>query len=100
MHYHINIRHQSSPEEKRSTDQTGADTVTTGLISYIKNDGMNVESKDIYTARIEMTKTKEELEPIRQEYEKEAEVLREAIEEDKAELIEQIVERGYLERKK
>ena len=41
------------------------------LINYIKNDGMNVENKDIYTVRIDMTKTKEELEPIRQEYEKE-----------------------------
>ena len=59
------------------------------LINYIKNDGMNVE-------RIEMTKTKEELDPIKQEYEKETEVLREAIEADKAELIEQIGERGYL----
>ena len=66
------------------------------LINYIKNDGMNVENKDIYTARIEKTTTKEELDPIRQEYEKEAEVLREAIEADKAELIEQIGERGYI----
>ena len=66
------------------------------LINYIKNDGMNVENKDIYTARIEKVATKEELDPIRQEYEKEAEVLREAIEADKAELIEQIGERGYL----
>ena len=66
------------------------------LINYIKNDGMNVENKDIYIVRIEMTKTKEELDPIKQEYEKEAEVLREAIEADKAELIEQIGERGYL----
>ena len=66
------------------------------LINYIKNDGMNVENKDIYTARIEKTATKEELDPIKEEYEKEAEVLREAIEADKAELIEQIGERGYL----
>ena len=66
------------------------------LINYIKNDGMNVENKDIYTARIEKTTTKEELDPIKEEYEKEAEVLREAIEEEKAELIEKIVERGYL----
>ena len=66
------------------------------LINYIKNDGMNVENKDIYIIRIEKTTTKEELDPIRQEYEKEAEVLREAIEADKAELIEQIVERGYI----
>ena len=66
------------------------------LINYIKNDGMNVENKDIYIVRIEMTKTKEELDPIKQEYEKETEVLREAIEADKAELIEQIGERGYL----
>ena len=66
------------------------------LISYIKNDGMNVENKDIYIIRIEKTTTKEELDPIRQEYEKETEVLREAIEADKAELIEKIVERGYL----
>ena len=28
------------------------------LINYIKNDGMNVENKDIYTARIEKTTTK------------------------------------------
>ena len=35
------------------------------LINYIKNDGMNVENKDIYTARIEKTTTKEELDPIR-----------------------------------
>ena len=41
------------------------------LISYIKNDGMNVENKDIYIIRIEKTTTKEELDPIRQEYEKE-----------------------------
>ena len=40
------------------------------LINYIKNDGMNVENKDIYTARIEKVATKEELDPIRQEYEK------------------------------
>ena len=66
------------------------------LINYIKNDGMNVENKDIYTARIEKTTTKEELDPIKEEYEKEAEVLREAIEADKAELIEQIGERGYI----
>lgn len=66
------------------------------LINYIKNDGMNVENKDIYTARIEKVTTKEELAPIRQEYEKETEVLREAIEADKAELIEQIGERGYI----
>ena len=66
------------------------------LINYIKNDGMNVENKDIYTARIEKTTTKEELDPIKEEYEKEAEVLREAIEEEKAELIEKIVERGYI----
>ena len=66
------------------------------LISYIKNDGMNVENKDIYIIRIEKTTTKEELDPIRQEYEKEAEVLREEIEAEKAELIEGIVERGYI----
>ena len=66
------------------------------LINYIKNDGMNVENKDIYTARIEKTTTEEELDPIKEEYEKEAEELREAIEEEKAELIEKIVERGYL----
>ena len=66
------------------------------LISYIKNDGMNVENKDIYIIRIEKTTTKEELDPIKEEYEKEAEELREEIEADKAELIEQIVERGYL----
>ena len=66
------------------------------LINYIKNDGMNVENKDIYTARIEKVTTQEELDPIKQEYEKEAEVLREAIEAEKAELIEKIVERGYI----
>ena len=66
------------------------------LINYIKNDGMNVENKDIYIIRIEKTTTKEELDPIKQEYEKEAEELREAIEADKAELIEKIGERGYL----
>ena len=66
------------------------------LINYIKNDGMNVENKGIYIIRIEKVTTKEELDPIRQEYEKEAEVLREAIEADKAELIEQIGERGYI----
>ena len=33
------------------------------LINYIKNDGMNVENKDIYTARIEKVTTKEELAP-------------------------------------
>ena len=63
------------------------------LINYIKNDGMNVENKDIYTARIEKVTTQEELDPIKQEYEKETEVLREAIEEEKAELIEGIGER-------
>ena len=66
------------------------------LINYIKNDGMNVENKDIYTDRIEKTTKKEELDPIKEEYEKEAEELREAIEAEKAELIEKIVERGYL----
>ena len=66
------------------------------LINYIKNDGMNVENKDIYTARIEKVTTQEELDPIKQEYEKETEVLREAIEEEKAELIEGIGERGYI----
>ena len=66
------------------------------LINYIKNDGMNVENKDIYTVRIEKVTTQEELDPIKQEYEKETEVLREAIEEEKAELIEKIVERGYI----
>lgn len=66
------------------------------LINYIKNDGMNVENKGIYIIRIEKVTTKEELDPIRQEYEKEAEVLREAIEADKAELVEQIGERGYI----
>ena len=43
------------------------------LINYIKNDGMNVENKGIYIIRIEKVTTKEELDPIRQEYEKEAE---------------------------
>ena len=66
------------------------------LINYIKNDGMNVQNKDIYTVRIEKTTTKEELDPIKEEYEKETEVLREAIEEEKAELIEGIGERGYI----
>ena len=31
LHYHIDIRYQSSPEEKRSTDQTGTHTVPTGF---------------------------------------------------------------------
>ena len=96
MHYHIDIGNQSSPEEKEVQTKQELIQSQEELINYIKNDGMNVENKDIYIVRIEMTKTKEELDPIKQEYEKETEVLREAIEADKAELIEQIGERGYL----
>ena len=62
------------------------------LINYIKNDGMNVENKDIYTARIEKVATKEELDPIRQEYEKKKVEIEEAERQKEVEVKEEVKE--------
>ena len=35
LHYHIDIRYQSSPEEKRSTDQTGTDTIPESIPKFV-----------------------------------------------------------------
>lgn len=57
---------------------------------------MNVETKTSILSEQKRQQPKKNQTQSDQEYEKEAEVLREAIEADKAELIEKIVERGYI----
>ena len=81
---------------KKQNQQKKFEQAKEDLKSYISNDGMNVENESDYLSRIESTAVIEDLSPIKSDYESKVEVLREAIEEDKAELIEQIGERGYL----